>query len=126
MKTLIVILISSMLVLGCVSNPVKPGPECDGSLYAKNPDAVEFTLKAFVSAALVSAMYDKRIYMLTHKASELIVASLEGNTVERLDQIKLVNSETQRVLAVLITLWAPNQPLHPCDRQVIVRYLKMI
>ena len=123
-KSIVIILILMVISLGCVTtSTVKPGPECSGSVWAQDPQMVENTLKSLVFSSHALALYDVAAYNSIHKSSSEIIPLLEVQ--QSFGQIN-VNNKTQVILSMLLTLWAPDQILHPCDLKIILAYLKMI
>lgn len=128
MKFIATILLCVTLCYGCVTTTqttTVATPDCTGSVYAGNKALVDTALNGFVLSSHVLALYDPAAYTALHTAAGQVATALEGGMVTNLSQIG-ITGKASMVLSLLLTLWSPEQLLHQCDRDMIMKYLKMV
>lgn len=115
---------------GCATMATKPDAtpvDCTGSMYAKiGGRNVDTALTLAVASVHMAAFCDQGRYATIQGAAKAMASILRNEnmavSIASLTGIK----GADMLIAVFTTLYPPNQLLHQCDRNVLVKYLDMI
>ena len=120
---------------GCAILPTKPTlPDyCAGSVYAQAPEYFDAGMNVMVVAVNMLAIADRPKYEAAKEAAKLMIGVLEpepgmggGSPLITVASMIGIAPEYGMVLSPLLSMFPINSVLNRCDREIIVKYLRII
>jgi hypothetical protein len=120
-----------VLIPACATIQPTPLPDyCAGSVYASNPGLFDQTMTGLVIGVNSLAILDAAKYQQARQVSAVCVEFLSNDSIlitpTSLGEFTTQYQQWALIVSPLLALYSPSLPLSRCDREVLVKYLRMI